>query len=104
MVKSIAVINALLVDIKTINNTLLIGLQNAGFNTELQFGPEQEYNLKSLLDGIDTLVIQLLTITANRNQFLQRTSFSEPGRAERQVPGRWSATRQTLSIPQVFHR
>ena len=77
MIKSIALINSLLVDIKTGNNALLVNLQQAGFDTSADFGPENEYNAKILINSIDTLSIQFLTITANRNQFIQRTSYTE---------------------------
>jgi len=77
MAKSIASINSLLVHIKTINSSLLIKLQKLGFNTNLLLGAEQEYTVKTLIYAIDTLSIQFLTITANRNQFIQRTSYSE---------------------------
>ncbi|MCW9013725.1 MAG: hypothetical protein OQL06_08070 [Gammaproteobacteria bacterium] len=77
MIKSIAVINALLVDIKTANNSLLISLQQTGFDTSLRFGPEHEYSSKSLINSLDNLAIQFLTITANRDQFIQRTSYAE---------------------------
>jgi len=77
MSQSIAAINALLVDIKTINNSLLIKLQQTGFNTTLHLGYEQEYTVKSLVHSTDTLAIHFLTITANREQFMQRTGFAE---------------------------
>ena len=77
MAKSIASINSLLVSLKTVNNSLLIKLQQLGFNTNLTLGSEQEYTVKSLVHAIDTLAIQFLMITANRNQFIQRTSYNE---------------------------
>jgi hypothetical protein len=77
MIKSIANINALLIDIKTINNLLSIKLQQAGFNLNHELGSEDEYTVSSLLNSIDTLAVQFLTITANRNQFIQRTSYIE---------------------------
>jgi hypothetical protein len=77
MSQSIASINALLVDIKTVNNSLLVKLQQAGFNTTLHLGHEHEYTIKSLLHRTDTLAIHFLTITANRDQFMQRTGFAE---------------------------
>ena len=77
MIKSIANINALLIDIKTINNLLSIKLQQAGFNLNHHLGNEDEYSVSSLLNSIDTLTVQFLTITASRNQFIQRTSFIE---------------------------
>lgn len=77
MINSIANINALLVDIKTLNNNLPIALQKAGFITSLPLGYENEYTVSSLINYIDTLSIQFLTITANRNQFIQRTSLTE---------------------------
>ena len=77
MAKSIVSINSLLVKLKTLNNSLLIKLQQLGFNTGLSLGSEQEYTVKTLVSAIDTLAIQFLTITANRNQFIQRTSYNE---------------------------
>ena len=77
MAKSIVSINSLLVKLKTINNALLIKLQQLGFNTSLSLGSEREYTVKTLVNAIDTLAIQFLTITANRNQFIQRTSYNE---------------------------
>ena len=77
MINSIANINALLVDIKTVNNTLPVKLHQSGFDTCQALGHENEYTVNSLINSIDTLAIQFLTITANRNQFIQRTSFTE---------------------------
>lgn len=77
MARSIASINSLLVGIKTVGNSLPIKLQQLGFNTGLTLGEEQEYTVKSLLCAIDNLAIQFLTITANRSQFIQRTSYNE---------------------------
>jgi len=77
MAKSIASINSLLVSLKTVNNALPIKLQQLGFNTSLKLGAEHEYTVKTLLNAIDTLAIQFLTITANRSQFIQRTSYNE---------------------------
>lgn len=70
-------INSILVDIKTLNNSLLLRLQQAGFDAAQALGPENEYTVKSLLHYIDSLAIQFLTITANREQFIQRTSHKE---------------------------
>ena len=70
-------INSVLVDIKTLNNSLLLRLQQAGFESSQTLGPENEYTLKSLLNYIDSLALQFLTITANRDQFIQRTSHHE---------------------------
>jgi len=77
MAQTIAEINSLLVGLKTVNSSLLTKLQQLGFNTNLPIGQEQEYTVKSLLLSIDTLSIQFLTITSNRNQFIQRTSYKE---------------------------
>lgn len=77
MPKSITSINALLVGLKTVNNSLLVKLQQLGFDTSLTLGAEHEYTVKTLIHTIDTLSIQFLTITAKRNQFIQRTSFNE---------------------------
>lgn len=77
MAKTIASINSLLVGLKTVNSSLLVKLQQLGFNVNLPLGKEQEYTVKTLIFAIDTLSIQFLTITANRNQFIQRTSYKE---------------------------
>lgn len=77
MSQSISSINALLVDIKTANNSLLMKLQQAGFNTTQRLGHENEYTVKSLINRTDTLAIHFLTITANREQFMQRTGYAE---------------------------
>jgi len=77
MAKTIASINSLLVGLKTVNSSLLVKLQQLGFNTHLPVGAEQEYTVKTLVLAIDTLSIQFLTITANRKQFIQRTSYKE---------------------------
>lgn len=77
MAKSIASINSLLVSIKTVNGALLVKLQQLGFDCNLSLGAEHEYTIKTLLLAIDNLSIQFLTITAKRNQFIQRTSFKE---------------------------
>lgn len=70
-------INSVLVDIKTLNNSLLLRLQQTGFDPSQMLGPENEYTVKSLLNYIDALAVQFLTITANRDQFIQRTSHHE---------------------------
>lgn len=70
-------INSVLVDIKTMNNSLLLRLQQSGFDSAQLLGAENEYSVKSLLHHIDALALQFLTITANREQFIQRTSHQE---------------------------
>jgi biotin operon repressor len=70
-------INSVLVDIKTMNNSLLLRLQQSGFDSSQLIGSENEYSVKSLLHHIDALALQFLTITANREQFIQRTSHQE---------------------------
>lgn len=70
-------INSVLIDIKTLNNSLLLRLQQAGFDAAQPLGPENEYTIKTLLHHIDALALQFLTITANRDQFIQRTAFQE---------------------------
>lgn len=77
MARSIASINSLLVGLKTISSSILVKLNQLGFNTSLTLGEEHEYTVKSLICSIDSLSIQLLTITANRNQFIQRTGYNE---------------------------
>ena len=70
-------INSVLIDIKTLNNSLLLRLQQIGFDTAQLLGPENEYSVKTLLNHIDALTLQFLTITANRDQFIQRTGYQE---------------------------
>ena len=77
MANSITSINSSLVTLKTLNSSLLLKLQQLGFDTNLSLGPEQEYTVKTLTHTIDSLAIQFLTITAKRNQFVQRTSYNE---------------------------
>jgi len=82
MINSITAINTWLVDIKTVKTSLLIKLQQAGFNTQTTIGPEEEYSIKSLMQGIDTMTAQMLTISTSREQFIQRSSFSERKKIE----------------------
>ena len=82
MINSITAINTWLIDIKTAKNSLLIKLQQAGFDTQINIGPEEEYSIKSLIQGIDTMTTQMLSISANREQFIQRSSFSERKKIE----------------------
>ncbi len=77
MTNSIASINSLLVGLKTVNSTLLIKFHQLRFDTSLCLGAENEYTVKTLVNAINTLSIQLLTITSNRNEFIQRTSYPE---------------------------
>ena len=77
MAQSITSINSLLINLKTVNRSLPVKLQQLGFDTSLSLGAEQEYTVKTLISAIDSLAIQFLTLTAKRNQFIQRTSFSE---------------------------
>lgn len=77
MARSIASINSLLVGLKTISGTLLLRLNQLGFDSRLTLGEEHEYTVKSFICSIESMAIQLLTITASRNQFIQRTSYNE---------------------------
>lgn len=77
MAQSITSINSLLINLKTVNRSLPIKLQQLGFDTSLSLGAEQEYTVKTLINAIDSLAIQFLTLTAKRNQFIQRTSYYE---------------------------
>ncbi|VAW72078.1 hypothetical protein MNBD_GAMMA10-2326 [hydrothermal vent metagenome] len=77
MARSIASINSLLVNVKTLNATLLVKLKQLGFNPDLTLGAEKEYTVKTLIQSIDTLAIQFLTATANSRQFVQRTCYAE---------------------------
>ncbi len=82
MITSIAKINALLIDIRTVNNSLPVKLQQCGFDLAHTLGYEQEYTISTLIGGIDAAALQFLTITANRNQFIQRTSYTERQKIE----------------------
>jgi len=70
-------INQLLVDIKTTNHTITPLLRKAQYDLEQDIGFENEYSIRSLLNIIDGLVIQLLTMTAKRQQFLNQTAYTE---------------------------
>ncbi len=95
MARSIASINSLLVGLKTVSSSLLIKLQQLGFNTNLPLGEEHEYTVKTLIYSIDNLAIQFLTITANRSQFIQRTSYSERKEIESYLNSLLSCMQQT---------
>ncbi len=95
MAKSIASINSMLVGLKTVSNALLIKLQQLGFNTNLTLGEEDEYTVKTLIYSVDSLAVQFLTITANRTQFIQRTSFNERKEIESFLSSLLSCMQQT---------
>jgi len=103
MAQTIASINSLLVGLKTVNSSLLVKLQQLGFNTNLPIGEEHEYTVKSLLLSIDTLSIQFLTITSNRNQFIQRTSYKERVDIELCLSNLLSCLKQTQNELNEFH-
>ncbi|MDH5485197.1 MAG: hypothetical protein OEY43_08195 [Gammaproteobacteria bacterium] len=103
MTHSIAVINTLLVDIKTVNHALLLRLKQIGFNTTQRLGEEDEYSVKSLINCSDNLAIQFLTITASRNQFIQRTSFSERKEIISYLQGLFSCMKQTRNTLELFN-
>ncbi len=98
MSNSIAAINTMLVDIKTVNNSLLIKLRQTGFNTGHPIGYEDEYTIKTLLSSTDTLIIHFLTITASRNQFLQRTSYAERKQIESLLKKLYICLKQTHNM------
>ena len=100
---SLATINSLLVDIKTINNSLFINLQDAGFNTQLHFGPDDEYTIKTLIQTIESMVIHFLTITASRHQFLQRTSFAERKDIESLLKHLYISMKETQNLLQILN-
>jgi|GEM_PF-1900636 len=85
VINTIANINAFLVKIRTGNASLLSKIQKLGFSPEAPLGIEQEYTVSSLNTFIDSLVIQFLTITSNRTQFIQRTSYPERKQMETQL-------------------
>jgi len=103
MSKSIAAINTMLVDIKTVNNSLLAKLQQAGFNTTHHVGYEDEYTIKTLINSTDTLIIHLLTITSSRNQFIQRTSYAERKEIESLLQKLYICLKQTHNTLQLFN-
>ena len=103
MAKSITSINSLLVGLKTVNSSLLGKLQQLGFDTSLTLGAEHEYSVKTLIHSIDTLSIQFLTITAKRNQFIQRTSYNERRDIESYLNSLYICLRHTQDELSVFH-
>lgn len=103
MAQTIASINSLLVGLKTVNSSLLIKLQQLGFNTNLTLGSENEYTVKSLIFTIDNLSIQFLTITSNRNQFIQRTSYKERLDIESSLSNLLSCLKQTQNQLNEYH-
>ena len=102
MIKSIASINTLLVDLKTANNPLAVKLQHCGFDLNGTIGAENEYTVHSLLQSIDALAIQFLTITASRKQFIQRTSYTERKQVEEQLGKLFLCLRNTLCVLENF--
>ena len=103
MTNSIAVINTLLVDIKTVNHSLLLRLKQTGFNTTQRLGEEDEYSVKSIINCTDNLAIQFLTITANRNQFIQRTRFTERKEITGYLQGLFNCLKQTRNTLELFN-
>ena len=103
MSKSLAAINAMLVDIKTMNNSLLFKLQQAGFNTTHHVGYEDEYTIKTLVTSTDTLIIHFLTITASRNQFIQRTSYAERKEIELLLKKFYTCLKHSQNTLQLFN-
>lgn len=102
MIKSIASINSLLVDIKTANNPLPVKLQHCGFDINGTIGAENEYTVQTLLQSIDALAIQFLTITASRKQFIQRTSYSERKQVEAHLGKLFMCLSNTQEILDTF--
>ncbi|TNF33991.1 MAG: hypothetical protein EP315_07795 [Gammaproteobacteria bacterium] len=102
MIKSIASINTLLVDIKTANNPLAVKLQQCGFDLNASIGIELEYTVQSLLQSIDALAIQFLTITASRKQFIQRTAYAERKQIEDLLGKLFICLRNTQCILEHF--
>lgn len=70
-------INQLLIDIKTTNHAIPSLLRQTQYDLDQNIGFENEYTVRSLLNIIDNLVIQLLTMTAKRQQFLKQTAYTE---------------------------
>ncbi|HED35680.1 MAG TPA: hypothetical protein ENJ08_15915 [Gammaproteobacteria bacterium] len=103
MSRSIASINSLLVNVKTINSALLVKLQQPGFDTSLALGSEREYTVKTLIHAIDTLAIQFLIITASSQQFVHRTSYAERKAIETSLRNLHSCLQQTQQELTTFH-
>jgi hypothetical protein len=103
MSKSIAAINTILVDIKTVNNSLLPKLQQTGFKVTHHVGYEDEYTIKTLISSTDTLIIHFLTITASRNQFIQRTSYAERKEIESLLQKLYVCLKQTDNTLLLFN-
>lgn len=103
MAQSITSINSLLINLKTVNRSLPIRLQQLGFDTALSLGAEEEYTVKTLINAIDSLAIQFLTLTAKRNQFIQRTSFSERKEIEACLQQLFICLEQTQQQLADFH-
>ncbi len=70
-------INQLLVDIKTSSHSVSGLLRKTHYDIDQVIGFENEYSIRSLLNIIDSLVIQLLSMTAKRQQFLRQTAYTE---------------------------
>jgi len=104
MANSITSINSSLVSLKTLNSSLLVKLQQQGFDSSLSLGPEQEYTVKTLIHAIDSLAIQFLTITAKRSQFIQRTSYLERKDIESHLNRLHECLQQThLELEEIEH-
>ncbi len=95
MINSLTTINSLLVETKKLTASLQHKLQQAGFDTSLTIGLENEYTIQSLISTIESLTLQFLTITASRSQFIQRTSYVERKQIESYLQKLLVCIRQT---------
>ena len=99
-IDTMATINQLLVHIKTANHAIPPLLRKHQYDMEQLIGYENEYTINSLLSITDSLVIQLLTMTARRHQFLRQTSYTERKNIQNQLSQLHNCLSETLEILQ----
>ena len=102
MINSLTAINSLLVETKTLTATLQLKLYQAGFDTGLTIGLENEYTIQSLINTVESLTLQFLTITASSNQFIQRTSYAERKQIESYLQKLLVCIRQTSNTLELL--
>ncbi len=99
-IDTITTINQLLVHIKTANHAIPSLLRKCHYDMEQAVGYENEYTIASLLTITDSLVVQLLTMTAKRQQFLRQTSYNERKDIQSQLNKLHKCLSETLEILQ----
>ena len=99
-IDTITTINQLLVHIKTANHAIPSLLRKCHYDMEQAVGYENEYTIASLLTITDSLVVQLLTMTARRQQFLRQTSYNERKDIQSQLNKLHKCLSETLEILQ----